>query len=111
MDQTLLCGVGNIYKSEVLFTCRVNPLVPIARLTDSQLTKIIQTARHLMRRNVGPGPRRTRYRNDAHRCWVYRRMGQACLECGTTIQMIRQGELGRSTYWCPTCQPTPLPSE
>src|SRR4051794_34834806 len=40
-----------------------------------------------------------------HWNWVYRRRGHACLVCGTPVEMVRQGELQRTTYFCPRCQP------
>ena len=42
---------------------------------------------------------------DGGRAWVYGRVGQPCHRCGTTIRMRRQGDAGRSTYFCPRCQP------
>ena len=54
------------------------------------------------------GTRRTTHTAaPGERLWVYRRGGQECRRCGTTIQTRKQGEQARSTYWCPTCQPFP----
>ena len=63
-----------------------------------------RTAGELLRRNLGPAPRRT----TPHGLAVYDRAGRPCRVCGTAIAVRRQGEAARSTWWCPTCQsPTP----
>jgi endonuclease-8 len=105
MDQTILCGVGNIYKSETLFKCRLNPFRPVSSLTDGELRGLIVAARRLMRANRTGHDRRTRFQHDGDRFWAYGRSGQPCLHCGQRICMRHQGTLGRSTYWCPGCQP------
>lgn len=105
MVQEILCGIGNIYKSEVLFLCRLHPQIRVRDLADPLLLQIVDTAQQWMRRNRGRDPRRTRWSTDAHHTWVYRRAGQLCLKCGTPIVMFRQGNLGRVTYVCSRCQP------
>jgi len=105
LDQTALAGIGNVYKSEICFLCAVNPFVRVGDLDESTLDRLIETARREMRRNLGPGMRRTRSGLAQERLWVYRRSGKACLRCGNTVQRRLQGEQGRSTYWCPACQP------
>jgi endonuclease-8 len=106
LDQRALSGIGNVYKSETLFLCRVSPLATVASLDDGALDRIIATARRLMRASVASTDgRRTRGTLGAGRLWVYRRSGVSCLRCGETIRMQRQGEQARSTYWCPRCQP------
>lgn len=105
MNQTILSGIGNVYKSEVLFITRFCPFKPVAEFDDDQLHTILTTARDLMFRNLDGYPRTTRFALDRQRKWVYSRQGKPCLRCGTPISMRRQGDLGRSTYWCPSCQP------
>ena len=104
MNQTVVSGVGNVYKSEVLFLCGVAPQTPVAQLNDQQVWKLVAEARRLMKRNVTGYPRQTRFAGERRRLWVYGRPGQPCYRCGTRIEMLRQGDLGRSTYWCPKCQ-------
>jgi endonuclease-8 len=107
MDQEALAGIGNVYKSEVLFITETSPFARVADLDDARLLAIVHTARDLMRRNVG-GPRRTTPRGrigPPH--WVYERSGELCLRCGARVEMLRQGPLARSSYYCPECQPTP----
>jgi endonuclease-8 len=101
LDQRVACGVGNIYKSEVLFACGVNPFTALAELEVDTRRRLVTTASRLLRANIGTNQRTTVPGGLA----VYGRSRQACRRCGTTIRMRRQGEQARSTYWCPTCQP------
>lgn len=106
MDQTLMCGVGNVYKSEVLFLQQLNPFQLTGQIPSDQVARLIEQCRFLLRQNRTGDQRRTRFAADGQRLWVYGRSGQPCLRCGDQIQLRRQGQLGRTTYWCPTCQPT-----
>lgn len=105
MDQSVVCGIGNIYKSEVLFLNQIHPLTLVAELSDEQITGLVQTAIRLLRSNLTGGKRRTRFRPTGPSVWVYRRSGDVCLKCDAIIRMVRQGPLRRSTYYCDTCQP------
>ncbi len=107
LDQGSVAGIGNIYKSETLFVCRVNPFLPVERVSPADLDRLLAAARRLMSASVEGTSRRTRGRLAGPRYWVYRRSGQPCLACGATIRMRRQGDAGRSTYWCPECQAVP----
>jgi endonuclease-8 len=104
MNQTVVSGIGNVYKSELLFLEQIHPLTPTSQVSDNALLSLRDRACKLMRRNLGPGQRRTRFRRDGPGLWVYDRQGEPCLVCGTLIQMLRQGDLARSTYFCPECQ-------
>jgi len=101
LDQGVASGVGNVYKSEVLFACGVDPFAPLGVLDRSTLRGLLETASRLLRLNLGGGPRRTVREGVA----VYERGGRPCRRCGTLIRSRRQGETGRSTWWCPSCQP------
>lgn len=106
LDQRIACGIGNVYKSEVLFLRRIHPLTPLGTVSDGRLLDIYATAADLLRRNLPPGPRVTRFANDAAGgVWVYRRTGLPCLACGTAVSYARCGKNWRGTYWCPCCQP------
>lgn len=105
LNQTIVCGIGNVYKSETLFLTRTSPFAKIQDLPDPMIAEIVDQARSLMHKNLTGYPRRTRFGNGGDRLWVYGRRGRSCFVCGQAIQMRRQGDLGRSTYWCPTCQP------
>jgi endonuclease-8 len=102
LDQRLVSGIGNIYKSESLFRTGVSPFARVRDLEPPTLDRILATARRLMRRSVASQAGGTAARE---RPWVYRREGQPCRRCGTLIRMRRQGEQARSSYWCPHCQP------
>jgi endonuclease VIII len=104
MDQTALAGIGNVYKSEVLFLCRVSPLVRVRDLDDTTIDRLVGKAGELLRRNLGPGPRRTTSALSPLRHWVYRRSRLPCRKCGTAIERTVQGDEARSTYFCPACQ-------
>lgn len=105
MNQTIVAGIGNVYKSETLFLARLNPWTRVGDLPDGVLLEYLADTRRLMRMNRGPGRRVTRFRADGKRHWVYGRGGEPCHECGGTITLRRQGDAGRTTYWCAACQP------
>ena len=103
--QAAMAGVGNVFKSEILFLERVNPFARIGDLPDEVLDRLIGQARRLLLLNRTPRFRQTRAALDPEgRIWVYRRSGRRCYLCGTPIQARRQGEDARSTYFCPSCQ-------
>lgn len=107
MRQSAVAGIGNVYKSEVLFLDRLSPFVTVTELEPARLRTLLERARALMQANVDArGPRRTRGDLQAprERLWVYERSGRPCYVCGTIVEMRRQGELARSTYYCPRCQ-------
>lgn len=114
LNQRVMAGVGNVYKSEVLFLCRVDPFTSVRALDDTRLAAIVETARRLLRANVSEGLaamttytgfRRTTRRDDPkERLWVYGRARLPCRRCGTSISIRKQGADARLTYWCPRCQ-------
>lgn len=110
LDQRAMAGVGNVYKSEVLFIESVNPWTPVSALDDATLERLITTARRLLLDNIRPGqPHRVTTRGDpsaSASLWVYGRANLPCTRCRAPIQTRRQGQLNRPTYWCPTCQPS-----
>ena len=116
LDQRAIAGIGNVYKSEVLFASRINPFVKVGMLGSADVQRIVAAATKFMRANVSErspagietyrGLRRTTGRADpGARLWVYGRAGKPCRRCGTAISYRRQGPHARSTYWCPRCQP------
>ena len=116
LNQRMLAGLGNVYKSEVAFAVGVHPFRKMSTLTQREIERIVEVAHRYMKANVIDGKgdgivtysgnRRTTHSTDREeRLWVYGRQGQECRRCGMTIQMRRQGTQARSTYWCPECQP------
>jgi formamidopyrimidine-DNA glycosylase len=112
MDQSVLAGVGNVYRAEILFRHRVSPFRP-GRDVDADLwARMWSDLVVLMRSGVRMGrivttlpEHRSRRRGavqraDAH--YVYRRTGLPCRICGTEVRT--EVMVGRNLYWCPTCQ-------
>ena len=115
LDQRLVAGIGNIYKSETLFLAGVNPFTPTGSVPKDVLEKLLDIARGLLKDNVvdGTSPRIQTYRNLRmtnpasnydESLWVYGRAGKPCRKCGTPIEMKKMGLEARSTYWCGRCQ-------
>ncbi|OLR89577.1 Fpg/Nei family DNA glycosylase [Actinokineospora bangkokensis] len=117
MDQSVLAGVGNIYRAEVLFRHGVHPATPGRALDRAVWDDIWADLVELMRIGVRRGridtvrdehlPRAMgrAAREDRHggEVYVYRRTGLPCLLCGTPV--LTEVVAGRNNYWCPTCQP------
>lgn len=118
LNQQVMAGIGNVFKSEICFTCGVNPFAKVSSLPIAKLEQLLEASRRLMAANVGEGAgdrivtytglrRTTGADNPTARLWVYGRRGKQCRRCGTLILMRKQGVGARSTYWCPECQPMP----
>ena len=108
LDQRIACGVGNVYKSEVCWACRISPRTPIGLVDDPTRRALLETATRQLQANLVGGPRQT-VSGAPGSLAVYGRAGQPCRRCGTPIRVARTGPHARSTYWCPTCQPLAEP--
>jgi endonuclease-8 len=107
LDQRVASGVGNVYKSEVLFLEGLHPRKVLGSTDDDRLAAVFARVADLMRRNLGGGRRVTRFGEPGGEpLWVYRRRGRPCLRCGAPIQYARMGRTPRATYWCGHCQPS-----
>ena len=111
LDQRSLAGIGNVYKSEILFIERVDPWARVDEVPDETLARLVATARRLLLVNADRRGGAERVTTGGHRTaagqalWVYGRAGRPCRRCGTLIDSRRQGsELPRLTFWCPRCQ-------
>ncbi len=106
LDQAIVAGVGNIYKSEGLFVAHLNPLVPANQITSEKYQKLFDFLHPQMIADITrSGPINTTGQKTIPN-FVYRRNGQPCFFCNTKIMRIYQGAaLKRSTYFCPVCQP------
>ena len=106
IDQAVMAGPGNVYRSEVCFLAGVDPRTPARKIDDpSRLVELMGTA---MEANRGGGRRvTTGDRRRGHELWVYGRRGRPCRRCGTPIRSFEQGEAGsrRIVFACPGCQP------
>jgi endonuclease-8 len=120
LDQTVLAGLGNVYRSEILFLTALAPETRVAQLSDEKLAEVVTLARKLLTANVAPGTsaaittytglRRTTGRGQpGERLWVYGRRGKPCRQCGTAIQYRKVGRDVRGLYFCPRCQGTTSP--
>lgn len=107
LDQQVMSGIGNVYKSEILFLERILPSTPVTSLSDAAVAGLANRAQRLLRANRRPGPRSTTGRRgrDAN-TWVYGRGGRTCRRCATLIKSETHGDLDRVSYWCPRCQAT-----
>src|ERR1700761_8866577 len=116
LNQRVLAGLGNVYKSEVAFAAGVNPFRAMRTMTRREMEAMVEISQRYMRANVVDGAgdgivtysgnrRTTHSSNRKERLWVYGRQGQECRRCGTAVMMRKQGVQARSTYWCPECQP------
>jgi endonuclease-8 len=95
LDQTLLAGIGNIFKSEACFAAGIDPWRPVGDLSTEELEAVLGAARAEMLDAVQRGQR--------HRFAIYRRRGP-CPRCGAPVRSRGQGDANRTTYWCPGCQ-------
>jgi endonuclease-8 len=102
-DQRVAAGIGNVYKSEVLHRCRVDPFAPVSAVPTDVRRQLLEVANRLLLHNLTTA-RRTTVAGPPGSLAVYGRARRPCPVCGTPIRMSRQGDGARSTYWCPRCQ-------
>jgi len=95
LDQRLLAGIGNIFKSEACFAAGVDPWRPLAGVSDAELRAVLGAAREQMLAAVTGGGRR--------RFAVYKHRGP-CVRCGGAVRHRGQGDANRTTWWCERCQ-------
>lgn len=113
MDQSVVGGIGNVYRAELLFRARLNPHTPGRDVPEELVRELWRDWVHLLRIGVETGQMMTMddlspdawrramaSRDDRH--WVYRRAGLPCRVCGTEIVLEELG--ARKLYWCPSCQ-------
>lgn len=113
MDQSVVSGIGNVYRAELLFRARQSPFTPGKLVPEMVIRRLWRDWVTLLEIGVATGQMMTRdglpddeYRkalaSRADRHWVYHRTGEPCRVCGTAIQMQELG--GRKLYWCPVDQ-------
>ncbi len=111
LDQTIICGLGNIYADEALFYAKVHPRRKAGSLTLKETEKLVEGARVVMDRSLEAGGSTIRnyVKSDGTRgdyltlfAEVFNRQGQECKRCGETILKTKVG--GRGTHFCPKCQ-------
>lgn len=113
MDQSVVAGIGNVYRAELLFRARLNPHTPGSALPEDIVRALWRDWEHLLNIGVQTGQmltmddldpdayaRALAHRDDRH--WVYHRAGLPCRVCGTHIAL--ELAAARKLYWCPRCQ-------
>jgi len=101
LDQRVAAGIGNIWKSESLHACGIDPRTPVADLTMTTLVEIYSAARRLMLASVTS----TAGRASRDRFAVYSRTNLPCPRCASPISAFQLGDPPRWTWSCPRCQP------
>ena len=113
MDQKFIAGLGNIYTDEALWRARVHPMRPGNSLTPPEVARLHRAIRAVLREAIARGG--TSAKDETYRdvygrpgyfrldLAVYQRSGEPCPRCGAAIKRLPLG--GRSTHFCPTCQP------
>jgi endonuclease-8 len=110
LDQRNLAGLGNLYRTEVLFLQGISPWTPVGAV---DLVPLVRRSVRLMRANRGHVQQSTTGSlrpGEDH--WVFERSGRPCRRCGRRVLSAEQGEppYQRLTYWCGHCQPGPAPA-
>jgi len=103
LDQHVACGVGNVYRSEILWACEINPFAHVHTLHPADCVQIINAASRMLRANIRSVERVTQPDIPGGLA-VYGRNGQSCARCSDTVAVKRLGEHARLVYWCPGCQ-------
>ncbi len=113
MDQSVVAGIGNVYRAELLFRARMDPHRPGNAVPEDELRALWRDWVKLLRIGVETGQmltidglrgarRAAALANRADRHWVYKREGLPCRRCGTAIAL--ETMQARKLYWCPGCQ-------
>lgn len=110
LRQDRICGIGNIYASEILHDCAISPFRPVSTLDDVELERLAASAKKILRKAIKHcGTTFSDFQNANGEIGgyqkylrVYQQAGQSCHNCGSEIQRTVQAQ--RSSFWCPGCQ-------
>lgn len=103
LDQRVFCGVGNVYRSEVLWACELSPFARVGELGEPVARRLVNVAAQLLRANLVRADRVT-VPGVPGGLAVYGRTSQACHRCHDSIHAVEHGNPPRCLYWCPGCQ-------
>jgi DNA-formamidopyrimidine glycosylase len=109
LDQSVIAGIGNIYRAEALFLTGINPNQPANELATQQVLALWDKSVELLERGVREGKISTLPRvplgrsEETDRLFVYKRDRFPCRQCGGAIRTCEMAN--RTIWWCPTCQP------
>lgn len=116
LDQSFVAGIGNKYKSDILFLLGLHPFRRAASLDAAERRRLFAEIPRMLRFGYENGGR-SRPLEDGEsarswdtRHWVFRRGGRPCWHCSATLRTDRASS-ARVTYWCPRCQPAPSPEQ
>ena len=114
LDQTIVAGIGNIFKSEALFVAGIDPRREVGYLSRDEVERIWDAVIPMMwasAEDVGPIVTTSpELQGQGRNLYVYHKTNQPCVgrpdgaECEGTVEQFRQGKNDRTTYWCPACQ-------
>ncbi len=102
LTQAVAAGLGNVYKSELLFLFELSPFGNPADVSDETWRAVYARGSELLQKNIGRRRNTTGMQRPSH--FVYNRTRRPCLRCRAPIQYCRFGRHNRHTYWCPGCQ-------
>lgn len=113
MDQSVVSGIGNVYRAEMLYRARLNPHTPGRDVPEEIVRQLwhdwvrllaigVETGQMMTMDDLSPTDYRAAMASRDDRHWVYHRAGLPCRVCGTEIALEELG--ARKLYWCPRCQ-------
>lgn len=103
LDPAVFCGLGNVFRAEVLWLCQMHPEAPVGGLSDTTARHLLDIAAMVVRHNLTHG-QRIEVPSVSGGLAVYARTAQPCRRCGDSVLADAIGNSGRVLYWCPGCQ-------
>jgi endonuclease VIII len=98
LDQTVVAGIGNMWKAEACWGAEIDPWRPVRDISDAEAVALVEVVRPRMLDAARNGPRA----HAGH--GVYNRAGRPCPRCGALVRARGQGDDNRAAFWCPECQ-------
>ena len=107
MEQTVIAGIGNIYADEILFQARLHPQTPLASLNDRQRAELFRQIKQVLQTAIECGAGAERFLERLPDDYLLPQRGHfpPFSRCGSALAMLKAG--GRTSYYCPRCQPAP----